>query len=128
MNDNLYIDFHPNRILRRLSPEPHLPRLLPPCHRYPHDPRLFFPPRVPKHSSSDSQDNTLYRYATVNVRELAENLNPEELKMAVKGFAEAFIRSMPTGKQNTFANRTLPDMVYVTLREDQPINLAGGKN
>lgn len=39
--------------------------------------------------------STLYRYATVNVRELAENLNPEELKMAVKGFAEAFIRSCP---------------------------------
>lgn len=69
--------------------------------------------------------STLYRYATVNVRELADNLEPEELKMAVRGFAEAFIRSMPTGKQNTFANRTLPDMVYITLREDQPINLAG---
>ncbi len=69
--------------------------------------------------------STLYRYATVNVKELAENLQPEELKMAVKGFAEAFIRSMPTGKQNTFANRTLPDMVYVTFRKDQPVNLAG---
>jgi CRISPR system Cascade subunit CasC len=32
---------------------------------------------------------------------------------------------MPTGKQNTFANRTLPSMVYVTVRSDQPINLAG---
>ena len=32
---------------------------------------------------------------------------------------------MPTGKQNTFANRTLPDAVYVTLREDQPVNLCG---
>lgn len=69
--------------------------------------------------------STLYRYATVNIRELAKNLDAEELKMAVKGFAEAFIRSMPTGKQNTFANRTLPNMVYVALREDQPINLAG---
>ncbi len=69
--------------------------------------------------------STLYRYATVNVRELEENLAQEELKMAVRGFAEAFIRSMPSGKQNTFANRTLPDMVYVTFREDQPINLAG---
>lgn len=69
--------------------------------------------------------STLYRYATVNVGELSENLKPDELKMAVKGFAEAFIRSMPTGKQNTFANRTLPDMVYVTFREDQPINLVG---
>lgn len=69
--------------------------------------------------------STLYRYATVNIRELAENLDAGELKMAVKGFAEAFIRSMPTGKQNTFANRTLPNMVYVTVREDQPVNLAG---
>ena len=32
---------------------------------------------------------------------------------------------MPTGKQNTFANRTLPDAVYVTLRTDQPVNLCG---
>lgn len=69
--------------------------------------------------------STLYRYATVNVGELSENLKPDEMKMAVRGFAEAFIRSMPTGKQNTFANRTLPDMVYVTFREDQPVNLAG---
>lgn len=69
--------------------------------------------------------STLYRYATVNIRELAENLHVDELQMAVRGFAEAFIRSMPTGKQNTFANRTLPNMVYVTLREDQPVNLAG---
>lgn len=69
--------------------------------------------------------STLYRYATVNIRELAEKLNREELKMAVRGFGEAFVRSMPTGKQNTFANRTLPDMVYVTMRGDQPINLAG---
>ena len=33
--------------------------------------------------------------------------------------------SMPTGKINTFANRTLPDMVYVTVRSDQPVNLCG---
>ena len=69
--------------------------------------------------------STLYRYATVNLGELAENLTTEELRLTAKGFAEAFIKSMPTGKQNTFANRTLPDMVYVTLRKDQPVNLAG---
>ena len=69
--------------------------------------------------------STLYRYATVNISELAKHLTNDELKLAIRGFAEAFIRSMPTGKQNTFANRTLPDMVYVTLRKDQPVNLAG---
>ncbi len=45
--------------------------------------------------------------------------------MAVRGFAQAFLLSMPTGKQNSFANRTLPDAVYVTVRRDQPINCAG---
>ena len=44
---------------------------------------------------------------------------------AVRAFADAFIRSMPTGKQNTFANWTRPDAVYVTVRRDQPINMAG---
>ena len=44
---------------------------------------------------------------------------------AVEGFAKAFLLSMPTGKQNTFANRTVPDFAYITVREDQPVNLAG---
>lgn len=70
--------------------------------------------------------STLYRYATVNVSELYRiELTKEEIIDAVRGFAEAFIKSMPTGKQNTFANRTLPYLVYVTFREDQPINLVG---
>lgn len=66
-----------------------------------------------------------YRYATVNVLELAGYLGKEDAVKAVEVFTEAFIRSMPTGKQNTFANRTLPDAVYVTLRSDQPVNLCG---
>ncbi len=69
--------------------------------------------------------STLYRYATVNVVELAQLLGAEKAAQAIRAFGEAFIRSMPTGKQNSFANRTLPDAVYVTLREDQPVNLCG---
>lgn len=68
---------------------------------------------------------TLYRYATVNVMELERHLGAEKAAEVVRSFGEAFIRSMPTGKQNTFANRTLPDAVYVTIREDQPVNLCG---
>lgn len=67
---------------------------------------------------------TLYRYATVNARELAKNLGNASAD-AIRGFVEAFIRSMPTGKQNTFANRTMPDYIYISLRTDQPINLVG---
>lgn len=67
---------------------------------------------------------TLYRYATVNVQELAQHLKGETAT-AVVGFVKAFLLSMPTGKQNTFANRTVPDLAYITLRRDQPVNLAG---
>ncbi len=67
---------------------------------------------------------TLYRYATVNVAELGEWLSGDTAE-AVKGFVRAFCTSMPTGKQNSFANRTLPDAVYIAVRNDQPVNLAG---
>lgn len=68
--------------------------------------------------------STLYRYATVNVTDLSKLLGSETAN-AVKGFAEAFICSMPTGKQNSYANGTLPDAVYVTIRKDMPVNLVG---
>ena len=68
--------------------------------------------------------STLYRYATVNVAALRDTLG-DRTPEAVRAFAEAFIRSMPTGKQNTFANRTRPDAVYVTVRRDQPVALTG---
>lgn len=68
---------------------------------------------------------TLYRYATVNLVELARSLGRKETPFVLRGFAEAFIRSMPTGKQNSFANRTLPELVYVTIRQDQPVYLGG---
>ncbi|MCG8919324.1 type I-E CRISPR-associated protein Cas7/Cse4/CasC [Actinokineospora sp. PR83] len=70
--------------------------------------------------------STLYRYANVDVDQLHANLgDPEATKRAVAAFVRAFVASMPTGKQNTFANRTLPDAVLVVARETQPINLAG---
>lgn len=67
---------------------------------------------------------TLYRYATVNAAELKKNLGNQTAEV-IRKFVDAFICSMPTGKQNTFANRTFPDFVYVTLRTDQPTNLSG---
>lgn len=68
--------------------------------------------------------STLYRYATVNVAGLQENLGTgDATREAIAAFIDAFVSSMPTGKQNTFAHRTLPDAVVITLRDDQPINL-----
>lgn len=70
--------------------------------------------------------STLYRYATVNVDQLIANLgDPEAAARASGAFVEGFVTSMPTGKQNTFANGTLPDGVVVMVRQDLPVNLVG---
>lgn len=70
--------------------------------------------------------STLYRYATVDVDRLRDNLGDNQATArAVAAFVEAFARSMPTGKQNTFANRTLPDAIVVSVRDTQPVNLVG---
>lgn len=69
---------------------------------------------------------TIYRYATINIGMLLENLgNNEATLRALTAFIRSFIRSMPTGKQNTFANRTLPDTVVIHIREDQPVSFVG---
>ncbi|GAA5107377.1 type I-E CRISPR-associated protein Cas7/Cse4/CasC [Haloechinothrix salitolerans] len=70
--------------------------------------------------------STLYRYATVDVNRLQDNLgDAEATRRAVGAFLTSFVRSMPTGKQNTFANRTLPEAIVVQVRDTQPINLVG---
>ncbi len=69
---------------------------------------------------------TLYRYATVNVDELRHSLGSDDATaQAVEAFARSFVTSMPTGKQNTFANRTMPDAVVVMVRDGRPVNLVG---
>ena len=69
---------------------------------------------------------TVYRYATINVDLLRENLGDDAVAdRAVELFVDSFVRSMPTGKVTTFANRTLPDAVLVQVRNDQPINMSG---
>ncbi|MFN8079396.1 MAG: type I-E CRISPR-associated protein Cas7/Cse4/CasC [Kineosporiaceae bacterium] len=70
--------------------------------------------------------STLYRYATIDLEALTKNLGDGEATVrASVAFVRAFLTSMPTGKQNTFANNTLPDAVLVTLRTDRPISLVG---
>lgn len=70
--------------------------------------------------------STLYRYATVNVDSLADQLgSADAVGRAVEAFLRSFVTSMPTGKQNTFAHRTLPDAVVVQIRDRQPVNLVG---
>ncbi|WP_035011875.1 type I-E CRISPR-associated protein Cas7/Cse4/CasC [Corynebacterium jeikeium] len=68
--------------------------------------------------------STLYRFATIDVDSLAENLgNQDATAEAIKAFTNSFITSLPTGKQNTFAHNSVPELVYVTVRNDRSISL-----
>lgn len=68
--------------------------------------------------------STLYRYANVAAHELIKQLDDKTATIkALKLFVDAFVKSMPTGKINTFANQTLPSTVVVVLRSDRPVNV-----
>lgn len=70
--------------------------------------------------------STLYRFADVSLHQLEENLGDKEaVADAVVEFVDAFVNSVPSGKQNTFAAHTLPAAVVVTLRDSRPISYVG---
>ncbi|AWG03291.1 type I-E CRISPR-associated protein Cas7/Cse4/CasC [Trueperella pyogenes] len=74
--------------------------------------------------TTQMMSSTLYRFATINVEGLATNLgNMDMANKAAVLFIKAFIESMPTGKQNSFANNTLPELVYVAVRNTRSVSL-----
>ncbi|MCI2422152.1 type I-E CRISPR-associated protein Cas7/Cse4/CasC [Saccharopolyspora sp. K220] len=68
---------------------------------------------------------TLYRFATIGLHQLQDNLGGDRntALQAVELFLSCFARSMPSGYTNSFAHRTLPHLVAVVVRDDQPVNL-----
>ncbi|MFD0900136.1 type I-E CRISPR-associated protein Cas7/Cse4/CasC [Actinomadura sediminis] len=67
---------------------------------------------------------TLYRYANIGVHQLIANCGTVDAALdAVRRFGRAFSLSMPTGHITSFAHRTRPSLVAVTVRDDQPVNL-----
>src|SRR5574344_71169 len=74
--------------------------------------------------TTEFNSSTLYRYATVAVHDLEEELGDITAE-TVKQFIKAFAMSMPTGKVNSYANGTVPDAILVTIRDDQPVNFVG---
>ncbi|MDR1603969.1 MAG: type I-E CRISPR-associated protein Cas7/Cse4/CasC [Gracilibacteraceae bacterium] len=79
--------------------------------------------------TSEFNSSTLYRYATIALHDFEKQLGGEEgtitLADATKAFLQAFIRSMPKGSINSYANYTSPNYVMITLRSDTPVNLVG---
>lgn len=74
--------------------------------------------------TTEFTSSTLYRYANIDVRHLCENLGSTRVACrGVEAFLRSFVLSMPTGKQNSFANRTLPDAIVIQMRASQPVSL-----
>lgn len=68
--------------------------------------------------------STLYRYANIGLHNLYSQLHDKkDVIDSAKLFVDAFIKSMPTGKINSFAHQTLPQAIIVSLRDDRPVNM-----
>ncbi|MCD0444219.1 type I-E CRISPR-associated protein Cas7/Cse4/CasC [Glycomyces sp. A-F 0318] len=69
---------------------------------------------------------TFYRYANIDLDGLVRNLGGDRTAAAelVTAFAQAFIRTVPTGKDRPTAPMTVPDLVHLAVRNDRPVSLA----
>ncbi|MFF6835268.1 type I-E CRISPR-associated protein Cas7/Cse4/CasC [Streptomyces sp. NPDC012438] len=70
---------------------------------------------------------TFYRYATLNVRELIDNLDGDTA--TAQQVAEAFLRAFPLAimpaKASGTAPHTVPHLIHIAVRTDRPVNLVG---
>lgn len=103
------------------------------------EPQSDFYTAVDDHRVSDEEDKgagmvgtidfasaTLYRYAAVALETLRENIGSDPLTAeAAAAFVRAFLTSMPSGKKNSMAADTLPELALVMVRQGRPISLVG---
>lgn len=76
-------------------------------------------------SSVGFNSGTLYRYSNLNLDLLKSNLaDQDKFEEAIKLYMREFALSMPTGKENSYANKTLPYYILAIVRDDTPVNLA----
>ncbi|PJF01957.1 type I-E CRISPR-associated protein Cas7/Cse4/CasC [Streptomyces carminius] len=69
---------------------------------------------------------TFYRYATVDLRDLAANIGnePQAARELVAAFLAAFTESLPQAKKNSTAAHTIPSLVHIAVRSDRPLSYA----
>lgn len=77
-------------------------------------------------NSAEFSAGVFYRYASVDLTGLLDNLGGDQtMARELTGeFLQAFIASLPTGKQTSTAANTLPDLVHIAVRADRPVSLA----
>ncbi|MFJ9530455.1 type I-E CRISPR-associated protein Cas7/Cse4/CasC [Streptomyces cyaneofuscatus] len=80
--------------------------------------------------SAEFSTGTLYRFATVDLKELTKNLSDDN-DIAVDAARElagqfllSFIESLPQAKKNSTAPHSLPHLVHLAVRSDRPLSFA----
>ena len=78
-------------------------------------------------NAGEYASGVFYRYASLNVADLAENLHQDwnATRELTAAFLDAFIYSLPNAKKNSTAPFTVPELAYVSVRSDRPVSLAG---
>ncbi|CUU56580.1 CRISPR system Cascade subunit CasC [Parafrankia irregularis] len=67
-----------------------------------------------------------YRYASLDLAGLVANLDGDKATAfeLTRHFLGAFVAALPSGKRTATAPNTLPELIYVAVRQDRPISLA----
>lgn len=75
-------------------------------------------------ATAEFASGTFYRYCTVNLTQLATQLGDLDTTLSVTdGWVRDFLTVVPSGKNNSTAPATVPDLVYLAVR-DAPRSLA----
>ena len=69
---------------------------------------------------------TFYRFATVDLAELAGNLgdDPASVRELTGAFLATFVESLPGAKKNSTAPHTAPGLIHLAVRADRPLSFA----
>lgn len=68
----------------------------------------------------EHQSATMYRFATLDVDELAHSVGVERAAEIVRAFSNAFVHSIPQGRSTSFFASTPPSFVVISVRDDRP--------
>jgi CRISPR system Cascade subunit CasC len=75
-------------------------------------------------ATAEFATGTFYRYCTINISKFAAQLGDLDTALrVVEAWARTFLTVVPSGKQNSTAARTVPDLVYLAVRA-APLSLA----
>ncbi|MGV9587279.1 type I-E CRISPR-associated protein Cas7/Cse4/CasC [Nocardia farcinica] len=77
-------------------------------------------------ATAEFASGTFYRYCTVNIAQFVEQLGDFNTALEVaEAWTRTFLTVVPSGKANSTAAHTIPDLVYLAVRA-APVSLAGG--